>query len=128
LSALNEFIAEAQRNLAAKELVMIADNLDRIVPTTAGKMAKPTTTKSLSTTAVRCVGWLQCDLHGADFAGVLQSLVAAAGQLWRHAHVLPMVMVRRQRHDSSVGIGQDEGIWLPSGWAIYRPGAGARGV
>jgi Cdc6-like AAA superfamily ATPase len=56
IEALNDFIQEAQRNSQAKELVIIADNLDRIglTPRDNGKTNHD---EILSTTAARCVGW-----------------------------------------------------------------------
>ncbi|MFG6094097.1 ATP-binding protein [Leptothoe sp. ISB3NOV94-8A] len=95
IEALNEFIAEAQRNLQAKELVIIADNLDRIglIPRDNGKTNHDEIFIDHSSQMCR----LACNvIYTVPISLVYSNRASQLRDNYGNCHVLPMVMVRLQ--------------------------------
>lgn len=93
INALNEFIVEAQRNLRAKELVIIADNLDRIgiVSRDDGKTNHDTIFIDHSSQMCR----LDCNVvYTVPISLVYSNRASQLRDNYGNCHVLPMVMVR----------------------------------
>ncbi|MEM6518957.1 MAG: ATP-binding protein [Cyanobacteria bacterium P01_C01_bin.70] len=93
IEALNEFIAEAQHNLAAEELVIIADNLDRIglIPRENGKTNHDEIFIDHSSQMCR----LGCNIiYTVPISLVYSNRASQLRDNYGDCHVLPMVMVR----------------------------------
>jgi hypothetical protein len=93
IEALNDFIAEAQRNLHAKELVIIADNLDRIqlIPRENGKTNHDEIFIDHSSQMCR----LGCNvIYTVPISLVYSNRASQLRNTYGNCHVLPMVMVR----------------------------------
>lgn len=98
IDALNEFIAEAQRNLAARELVVIADNLDRIglIRQDDGKTNHDEIFIDYSSQMCR----LACNvIYTVPISLVYSNRSSQLRDNYGDIHVLPMVMVRRRNGD-----------------------------
>ena len=95
IEALNEFIGEAQRNLHAQELVIIADNLDRIglIPRENGKNNHDEIFIDHSSQMCR----LACNvIYTVPISLVYSNRASQLRDNYGNCHVLPMVMVRSQ--------------------------------
>jgi hypothetical protein len=93
IEALNDFIQEAQRNLQAKELVIIADNLDRIglTPRDNGKTNHDEIFIDHSSQMCR----LACNvIYTVPISLVYSNRASQLRDNYGNCHVLPMVMVR----------------------------------
>lgn len=93
IDALNEFIAEAQRNPAARELVVIADNLDRIglIRQEDGKTNHDEIFIDYSSQMCR----LACNvIYTVPISLVYSNRIAQLRDSYGDIHVLPMVMVQ----------------------------------
>jgi Cdc6-like AAA superfamily ATPase len=94
IEALNQFIQEAQRNLQAKELVIIADNLDRIglTPRDNGKTNHDEIFIDHSSQMCQ----LACNvIYTVPISLVLSNRAPQLRDNYGDCHVLPMVMVRK---------------------------------
>lgn len=95
IEALNEFIAEAQRHLQAQELVIIADNLDRIglMPRDNGKTNHDEIFLDHSSQMCK----LACNvIYTVPISLVYSNRASQLRDNYGNCHVLPMVMVRLQ--------------------------------
>lgn len=93
IKALNEFIAEAQQNSEAHELVIIADNLDRIglIPREGGKTNHDEIFIDHSSQMCQ----LACNvIYTVPISLVYSNRAAQLRDNYGDCHVLPMVMVR----------------------------------
>ncbi|MGD1862693.1 MAG: hypothetical protein ACFB0E_22320 [Leptolyngbyaceae cyanobacterium] len=99
ITALTDFIADAQKNLQAKELVIIADNLDRIVPTTPREDGKNNHDEIFIDYGSQMCG-LPCNvIYTVPISLVYSNKASQLREIYGDAHVLPMVMVRRPNGD-----------------------------
>ncbi|NEQ46598.1 MAG: ATP-binding protein [Leptolyngbya sp. SIOISBB] len=96
INALNEFIADAQKNLQAEELVIIADNLDRIIPTKVDEDGKTNHDEIfIDYSSQMCQ--LACNvIYTVPISLVYSNRVSQLREIYGDTHVLPMVMVRLQ--------------------------------
>jgi hypothetical protein len=93
IEALNAFIQEAQQKLQAKELVVIADNLDRIglIPRENGKTNHDQIFIDYSSQMCR----LACNvIYTVPISLVYSNRASQLRDNYGNCHVLPMVMVR----------------------------------